>query len=120
MAECLLVELSHPVAEGVEDIARIEVDDDGRILECSIACENLFGYLQADLIGRHISLLLPKLEGMDLIVADEINPRLKYLCRCAITFELKKQNGTSFPGEVVFNRLHKDIRILQVIVHGLA
>ena len=100
-------------------LATIDLNNDGLIQGCSTACEKLFGYLQADLLGRHVSVLLPKLEGMELVIRDEINPRLRYLSHCAIPFLARKSDGKSFAGEVFFNRLYGGDFGLQLIVRKL-
>jgi PAS domain S-box-containing protein len=100
-------------------MATMALNDDGVIQDCSSACERIFGYKQAELLGRHVSLLLPKLEGIQLICHNEINPRLKYLCHCAIPFLAKRRDGKIFAGEVFFNRLNYEKLGLQVIVRNL-
>ena len=64
-------------------------------------------------------MLLPKLEGIALVVGKEINPRLKYLCHCAIPFLARRCDGEYFAGEVFFNSLHNTDHDLQVIVRNL-
>ena len=100
-------------------MATIDLNNDGLIQGCSAACEKLFGYLQADLLGRHVSVLLPKLGGMELVIRNEINPRLRYLSHCAIPFLARKSDGKSFAGEVFFNRLYGGDFGLQLIVRKL-
>jgi PAS domain S-box len=100
-------------------LATIALDDEGLIQTCSSACEKLFGYPITELLGHHVSLLLPKLEGVALIVSNDINPRLKYLCHCAIPFLARRRDGRIFAGDVFFNRLHSAQPGLQVIVRNL-
>ena len=97
-------------------LATIALDDNGFIEACSSACEMLFGYRRAELLGCHVSLLLPKLEGIALITGNKINPRLKYLCHCAIPFLARRRDGGIFSGELFFNRLDSAQPGLQVIV----
>lgn len=106
-------------SDGHPNTATIALDDDGLIQSCSTSCEQLFGYRNAELLGCHVSLLLPKLEGVALVISNEINPRLKYLCHCAIPFLAKRRDGGIFAGEVFFNRLHNTGLGLQVIVRNL-
>jgi PAS domain S-box-containing protein len=109
----------HP--HSIEKIAMstISLDDGGLIRDCSADCESLFGYKQAELVGQHVSLLLPQLHGVDLVKGGEINPRLKYLCHCAIPFQVRRRDGHNFAGEVFFNRLNSGEPGLQVIVRNL-
>ncbi len=100
-------------------LATIDLNNDGLIQGCSSACEKLFGYLQADLLGRHVSMLLPKLDGMELVIRNEINPRLRYLSHCAVPFLAMRYDGKSFAGEVFFNRLYGGDFGLQLIVRKL-
>ncbi len=116
-------DLSHlpiapPSANGDAGLATMALDDNGTIKACSKSCERLFGYPAAELLGHHVSLLLPKLEGVALVVRNEVNPRLKYLCHCAIPFLARRRDGRVFAGEVFFNRLHSLEPGLQVIVRN--
>jgi PAS domain S-box-containing protein len=107
------------LVDGNSNMVTIVLNDDGLIRGCSSTCEEVFGYRQSELLGRHVSLLLPKLEGVDLVSGKEINPRLRYLCHCAIPFLAKRRDGRLFAGEVFFNRVNcKDLG-LQVIVRSL-
>lgn len=99
--------------------ATIALDDEGLIRACSSSCEKLFGYPAAELLGSHVSLLLPKLEDIALIVGNDINPRLKHLCHCAIPFLARRRDGRVFAGEVFFNRLYSSTPGLRVIVRKL-
>lgn len=116
-------ELSHISAASSQTnrhagLATIALDDNGFIKACSTACEMLFGYRHTELLGCHVSLLLPKLEGVALIIGNEINPRLKYLCHCAIPFLARRRDGGVFSGEVFFNRLNNTDTGVQVIVRN--
>lgn len=101
------------------NLATIALDDNGLIQTCSPSCEKLFGYPVTELLGHHVSLLLPRLEGVALVVSNEINPRLKYLCRCAIPFLGRRRDGRNFAGEVFFNRPSTAQPGLQVMVRNL-
>ncbi len=113
--------INPPVRENTSQnaMATIDLNNDGLIQACSTASEKLFGYLHDDLLGRHISLLLPKLEGLQLIVQNEINPRLRYLSHCAVPFLVHCRDGNNFAGEVYFNRLYGGDSGLQLIVRKL-
>lgn len=117
----LVASLPHVPHEafGLPAMATIDLDDDGLIQGCSSACEKLFGYLQDELLGLHVSVLLPKLAGLELVIRNEINPRLRYLSHCAIPFLAKCHDGKNFAGEVFFNRLYGMDAGLQLIVRKL-
>jgi len=106
-----------PVIQSV--LATIDLNNDGLIQGCSLACEKMFGYPQSDLLGLHVSILLPKLDGMELVVNNAINPRLRYLSYCAVPFLARHRDGRSFAGEVFFNRLYGGDFGFQLIVRKL-
>lgn len=108
-----------PAMDNRPGMATVALSDDGLIQGCCPACEKIFGYRQTELLGRHVSVLLPKLEGVELVKQNEINPRLKYLCHCAIPFLAKRRDGRNFAGEVFFNRLNRGETGLQIIVRNL-
>lgn len=100
-------------------MAVIALSDDGYIEGCSNGCEKLFGYRPDDLLRRHVSMLLPKLEGIRLVEHAEINPRLRYLCHCGVPFQAKRKDGESFSSELFLNRLCSEGPCLQLIVRAL-
>ncbi|MGA7180781.1 MAG: PAS domain-containing protein, partial [Thiobacillaceae bacterium] len=67
-------------------LATLFLNDDGLIEDCSAASETVFGYPKQELRGHHVSLLLPKLEGIELVNQGQVKPRLKFLCHCAVPF----------------------------------
>ena len=99
------------------DLATLILDDLGVILDCSRACEPVFGYLQEALVGRHISVLLPQLANTDLVQEGRINSRLAFLCHCAFAFQARRRDGESFAGELFINRL--DAHNVVVLVRNL-
>lgn len=106
-------------ADAPPNLATIALDDEGLIQTCSSSCEKMFGYPATELLGHHVSLLLPKLEGVALVTGNEVNPRLKYLCHCAIPFLARRRDGRIFAGEVFFNRLNSTQTGLRVMVRNL-
>lgn len=87
------------------DLATFTLDDLGMIRDCSRACEQVLGYLPDELVGRHISMILPQLPNGDLVQEGRINPRLAFLCHCAVAFQARRRDGLSFDSEVFINRL---------------
>lgn len=87
------------------DLAMLALDDGGRVKDCSAASAALFGHLPDALIGRPVSLVLPQLGDDALVLDGRIHPRLAYLCRCAMAFEARRQDGSTFPVELFINRL---------------
>jgi PAS domain S-box-containing protein len=94
-----------PHAAIPKELAKITLNDQGIILNCCSTCENLFGYRQDELEGRHVSTLLPSLRDTELVLEDRINSRLAFLCRCATPFQARRRDGRGFNSELFINRL---------------
>jgi PAS domain S-box-containing protein len=90
---------------GKVDLAVFTLDDLGMIRNCSHACEQVFGYRPDELMGRHVSMLLPELPDTELVQEGRINSKLAFLCRCAIAFQARHRDGRHFPSELFINRL---------------
>lgn len=90
---------------GTIDLAVLTLDDLGVIRECSLACEQVFGYQPHELAGCHVSTLLPQLPDTELVQEDRINPRLAHLCHCAVAFQARRRDGQCFASELFINRL---------------
>ena len=102
---------------GTIDLAVLTLDDLGMIRDGSQACEQVFGYLPDELVGRHVSTLLPQLPQTELVQEDRINSRLAHLCHCAIAFQARHRDGQCFPSELFINRL--DSHNVVVLVRNL-
>jgi len=87
------------------DLATFTLDDQGIIRDCSWACEQIFGYVQEAVVGRHISLLLPQLANTELVQEGRINSRLAFLCHCAFSFQARRRDGRCFASELFINHL---------------
>jgi PAS domain S-box-containing protein len=87
------------------ELAKISLNDQGIILNCCSTCENVFGYRQDELGGRHVSTLLPCLQDTELVLEDRINSRLAFLCHCATPFQARRRDGRFFKIELFINRL---------------
>ena len=85
--------------------AKIFLNDQGIILDCSPTCEQVFGCQQDELEGRHVSALLPHLENTELVLEDRINSRLAFLCHCAMPFKARHGGGHFLDIELFINRL---------------
>jgi PAS domain S-box-containing protein len=113
-----------PLVEPV-DLSMLVLNDHGMIQFCSQACEQVFGYLEDDLKGLHISTLLPQLENTTLVLDDRINSRLAFLCHCGIPFQAQHRDGNRFTIELFINRLSSQnvvvlMRCLDASVSSLA
>ncbi len=94
-----------PLATIPRDLAKITLDDRGIILNCCSTCEKVLGYRQDELKGRHVSALLPSLQGTELVLEERINSRLAFLCHCATPFQARRRDGLCFNSELFVNRL---------------
>ena len=103
--------------DGTIDLAVLTLDDLGMIRDCSQVCEQVFGYLPDELVGRHVSTLLPQLPETELVQEGRINSRLAHLCHCAIAFQARHRDGQCFPSELFINRL--DSHNVVVLVRSL-
>jgi PAS domain S-box-containing protein len=93
-----------PVADPF-NLAMLALNDMGIIQHCSQTCEQVFGYRQYELEGRHVSTLLPELADTELVLEDRINSRLAFFCHCAIPFQARRRDGNIFTSELFINRL---------------
>lgn len=99
------------------DLAMLTLDDLGIIHDCSQACHDLFGYRPDELVGRHVSHLLPQLPESGLVLDGRINPQIAYLCHCGIAFNAHHRDGRRFLTELFINRL--DAHNVVVLVRRL-
>ncbi len=99
--------------------ATLTLDDKGLIEECSRSCEEVFGYAQNELKGRHVSVLLPQLEGIELVHKNQVNPRLTHLCRCGAAFQARRRDSKSFASELFINRVDNTKSGVVMIVRGI-
>jgi hypothetical protein len=107
---------AHDAAPSQRDLATLFLNQDGLIEDCSSACESVLGCPKQDLHGHHVSTLLPKLGGNELVIHGQINPRLKFLCRCAPGFLADRRDGTKFARDVFLNQLNNKAGGVQIIV----
>jgi hypothetical protein len=69
------------------------VDARGHILDCCEQAEAMFRYVRDELVGRHVSLLLPRLAGVSLLHGGIVNPTLAFQCRCGTPFRVLGRDG---------------------------
>lgn len=96
----------HDDATTVEsDPPALMIDERGMICDCNRAIENLFGYRRSEVVWRHISMLLPQMEDVDLMPQGKVNPRLQFLCRIGKPFAALDRSGERFDSNLFFNDL---------------
>lgn len=87
------------------NLVMLKLDDLGVIQDCSQACLQVFGYRADELVGSHVSRLLPQLPESDLVRDGRVNPNLAYLCHCGVTFQAHHRDGRHISSELFINRL---------------
>lgn len=90
--------LLNAIIEAVPD-AIIAAGDDRQIQMVNSATENLFGFDRDDLIGRTTSVLYPSLEEYER-QGEHIYRKVKETTIGRFEMNLRKQDGSLFPGEV--------------------
>lgn len=91
------------------------VDRMGRILDCCEHAQAAFGYCPDELIGSHISTLVPGLAHTELLRGAQVNPRLAFRCRCA-TFRTLDRNGVENQSSLFVNVVGTQGRAMLAIV----
>lgn len=80
----------------------LTVNSNGMIAECNRAGAKLLGCLPSELIWQPVSKLLPKLQNIDLLQGQNVNPYLNFLSRAGYLFELHSQQGIQLVCRVFF------------------
>lgn len=88
--------------ESDADPAVLLLDGDARVLSCSARAERLFGYRHEELVGSHVSRVLPEFAQADLLPDGRLNPRVAFLCHCGRHFRALRSDGSTFAGELHF------------------
>ena len=89
-----------------EDLAALAVDALGVIRYCNRATAALFKYRFDQLLGQHVSMLLPQLADLQLLQDGQPNARIRFLCRVGHHFEGVAQDGERFTSELFLSVLH--------------
>ena len=110
---------SSHVVSSPRDVATLLLNDAGLIVDCNPACQTTFGYSRQELCNHHVSVLLPKLEGTEIVTDGQINPRLRFLCRCAVPFVARRRDGTIFASEVFLSHISDDAASVRITVLNL-
>jgi hypothetical protein len=92
-------------APGASDPVSLILDNRGMIRDCSGDSETLFKYRHDELIKRHVSLLLPELETLELVRNGEPNHRLRFQCRIGHHFAAVTRDGVHFASKLFLNLL---------------
>lgn len=96
--------------------AILALDEDGFIREGSPEVESLFGYRTSEVLGRHVSFLLPELARIPLLRSGAVNPRLAFLCHCGKRFAAARREGWAFFAELFVHKVegrgHGTLRLM--------
>jgi len=87
------------------DPPALMVDERGMICDCNRAIESLFGYRRSEVVWRHLSMLLPQMQGTELMLRGHVNPKLQFLSRIGKPFAALDRSGELFPSNLFFNEL---------------
>lgn len=88
-----------------ENPAVLTLDDVGMVCDCNSEGEALFRYHRDELVGRHVSLLLPQLTELQLIQSGRLNPYLRARCRFGCHFQAVTGDGEYFAIDLFLNLL---------------
>lgn len=93
------------VPVGARD-AVLTLNEDGVIVEASPGAEAMFGYrFEDEILGRHVSFVLPELARVPLLREGIVNPRLAFLCHCGKRFTAARREGWAFFAELFINKV---------------
>lgn len=70
-----------------DDVPRLELGQDGVILDHSAAAAHFLGFDGDALCGEHVSRIFPQLAAGGLVSEGRVSPRLAFLCRCGFPLE---------------------------------
>lgn len=79
-------------------VAYLTLDEVGMIVDCDGAIEAMFDYSPAELLLRHVSILLPRLQYFELLQNGRINERLHYLCHIGLPFLVRPRDRQPYDG----------------------
>lgn len=96
-------------------VAYLTLDEAGAIADYDGAIEAMFDYSPEELLFRHISSLLPRLQYFELIQDGRINERLHYLCHIGLPFLVRPRDQQQYEGylslNVVGNSFEQRVRL---------
>ncbi|WP_438434545.1 response regulator [Gorillibacterium sp. sgz500922] len=77
----------------------ITFDNDGTILKINPAAETMFGFREDELLGQHISLVIPPIDELE-AGREKEEAGFKYIAGKLNEITLRRKNGTVFPAEI--------------------
>ncbi len=91
-------------AEPATDNIALALDGSGIICECDPAAEEVLKYRRNELLGRHISVVLPQLKEPQLMENGEPTPRLRFLSHIGRRFDMLTGDGEKRLTNLFLNR----------------
>ncbi len=85
-----------------KETAALTFYDNGMIRTCNKEVANLLNCSPNELIGQHITNLLPQLKEIKLIEDNKINAYLHFLSRIGHRFKVVSMNGSHFMSKLFF------------------
>ena len=85
--------------------AWFQLDEEGMIRDCDHSACEIFGCDSTDLLGRHISRLLPQLGSKALVCGTHLDPQLAHECHIGRRFDAADAVGRQMPVELFLNLL---------------
>lgn len=82
-------------------VAAVTLDESGTIVDFDGSVEAIFGYRPETLLGRDVSLLIPKLHDIPPMTDGAVNSLLSYLCQIGAPFQVRRQDGSTFDGRLL-------------------
>ena len=83
------------------------LDTHGVIVGCDAGSERLFAAAHRELVGRHISMLVPKLTATP-SAGDWLSPTILFLSHCDTPFRTRRVDGTPFISALYFFQFTQD------------
>ena len=100
----------------------ITIDERGLIVSCNPAAERLFGYTADEVIGQHVSILMPSpyREAHDGYLARYLQTGEPHIIGIGREVRAQRRDGTTFPIALAVSEVHLDgRRLFTGIVHDL-
>lgn len=109
--------ISNRTGIGKKEQAALILYDNGMIRACNQASGDLLCCSGSELIGQHITRVLPQLVRTKLVENKRANSYLRFLSRIGYCYKVVNLRGGSFKGEIFFNDVeYLDWHYLRVII----
>ena len=101
------------------DSAALMLDERGMICDCDRSAESLFGYRRSEMVWRHVSMLLPQLQQVELLEDGQVNSRIRFLSQLDGYFHAVDRLGKRFGVDLFLVELgNPGLPRLRLIVRG--